>query len=421
MRIKQKIYVCLTVTLFMVAPASAETLCPGWWNASLGDLQAARNQISEVIGEPKTEWGTVVQGDTVILLDGWKEAQQDELKNALDQLEGQIVQMGGILPVTSTPVPTFTPMPSPTSTPFISSSTSSNSSSIAINPIIEKPEIWFKRDVQEIVSLLLEHYVPNTLNEGLGKKLGVLSFENSERQPYKVTLEIDVKDDVLNTVCFFFNKDKELYGSVTNSLLENFGKPSFTDSYTDGDIFYCATEDWRIKGYNLSIFNNNEYSFKAKEDGRAPFNLRIRRDGIDVKSDSTLQPLISTSPASIPVNVHVSIASVSLKKNSIGVPELYVCFKNNDTSDIDRIDFSVKCYDAYGKQIKGYGYYDINECFYDDVIIKSNKTSSKDIYWIFYGFDGTASVEIAITKYHTTSGRSVEVPESQYKWIKYSF
>lgn len=120
-----------------------------------------------------------------------------------------------------------------------------------------------------------------------------------------------------------------------------------------------------------------------------------------------------------PVELKLRIESVKIKQNSIGVPELYARFTNTGSSSIDRFDFLVECYDRYGEVIKGHGIYNYSSCYFEGSILSPNATSSKDYYWTLYGCNGTVSVKIAITKYHTTNGQTVEIPEDQYRWKKF--
>lgn len=115
----------------------------------------------------------------------------------------------------------------------------------------------------------------------------------------------------------------------------------------------------------------------------------------------------------------IKISSLRIGKNSIGSSILYIVFKNSTSYTVDRIDFNVKCYDAYGRKILGYNYYDSTNCFYDDRSIKSGGKTPSDIYWTLYGFEGTKAIDIVITGYHTTNGITVRIPESQWNYVHY--
>ena len=139
-------------------------------------------------------------------------------------------------------------------------------------------------------------------------------------------------------------------------------------------------------------------------------------------STTGASPTASPTPkvvASTPVPIVLRIESVTIKQNSIGIPELYARFTNTGSSSIDRFDFLVECYDRYGEVIKSYGIYDYSSCYFEDSILSPNATTSKNYYWTLYGCNGTVSVKIAITKYHTTNGMTVEIPEDQYQWKKF--
>ena len=127
-------------------------------------------------------------------------------------------------------------------------------------------------------------------------------------------------------------------------------------------------------------------------------------------ANSTLSVLHST------LNVSLSHSSAICSEVRSGFhAEAYITLHNNSSVTVDRIDFYVRCFDAYGNQIKGYGIYDVSCCFYDE-IIKAGKSSPSDIYWGLYGFNGTKRIEVAVFSYHTLSGTTVEIPEDQIFW-----
>ena len=130
----------------------------------------------------------------------------------------------------------------------------------------------------------------------------------------------------------------------------------------------------------------------------------------------TVKPTATPIPS---VSLPFEIASVSIKKNSIGTPELFVVFRNTGKKSIDRIDFAVECYDVYGNIVKGYGYYDYTTCYFESGIIGPGRSTPTDHRWTLYGFDGTRNVKIAITRYHLTDGTSVTIPENRWVWKKY--
>ena len=137
------------------------------------------------------------------------------------------------------------------------------------------------------------------------------------------------------------------------------------------------------------------------------------------KPKNTPTPTPRPTPTINPEIYKIAISSLRIGKNSIGDPELYVIFKNNSTYTIDRIDFNVICYDAYGSKIKGYNYYDSTDCYFDDRNIKPGGKTPSDHHWTLYGFDGTKAVDIVITSYHTTNGITVRVPESLWNYTHY--
>ena len=57
--------------------------------------------------------------------------------------------------------------------------------------------------------------------------------------------------------------------------------------------------------------------------------------------------------------------------------------------------------------------------FYTDEIIKPGKLSPKDIYYYSFMLNEATTIKIAIIKYHTTNGKTVEIPTNHLKWYTF--
>lgn len=112
----------------------------------------------------------------------------------------------------------------------------------------------------------------------------------------------------------------------------------------------------------------------------------------------------------------IEIKSIRLEENSIGVPEVYITFKNTGDKNVI-FDFNVECYDAYGEVIKGYGSYDLYSGTYDTPLAPG-KTTPSDWHWTLNGFDLTKSVKVSIHKYKMGNEQSVEIPYDELVWVE---
>ena len=229
-----------------------------------------------------------------------------------------------------------------------------------------------------------------------------------------------------------FPASSTTYNTVYSSIVNKCGEPIIW-AYDTHDIPVYDSARWKYSPQIEVQMSGNIYIEYKVSDAQQQFSLSYPKSGerpfhILVLENSepiyTLPPRQTVAPTPTPaptpkINCEISIASVKLKSSSI-IPELYVVFKNNSKVTVDRIDFNVKCYNAYGSLIQSYGYYDISRCFYDENV-KPKKTSKKNYSWYLDGIDGIKSVEIAITAYHQTNGRTVTIPDDQQKWAKYTF
>lgn len=135
---------------------------------------------------------------------------------------------------------------------------------------------------------------------------------------------------------------------------------------------------------------------------------------VDESRASDIRDAAATNEAAEPAPIDISITG--LKFNSAGTPELYLRFTNTGDKDVIAFDFYVRCYNAYGDQIKGYGRYDVFHGTDQDTLYAGH-TSEANVYWNLFGFDNVKSVSVAIVKYKIVGEDTVEIPESEYVWI----
>ena len=135
---------------------------------------------------------------------------------------------------------------------------------------------------------------------------------------------------------------------------------------------------------------------------------------VDENRASDIRDAAATNEAVEPAPIDISITG--LKFNSAGTPELYLRFTNTGDKDVIAFDFYVRCYNAYGDQIKGYGRYDVFHGTDQDTLY-AGRTSEANVYWNLFGFDNVKSVSVAIVKYKIVGEDTVEIPESEYVWI----
>lgn len=176
-------------------------------------------------------------------------------------------------------------------------------------------------------------------------------------------------------------------------------------------VILCMMFCGAAAGESIDISNLSFYDLCILEERVKEAKEKIMFDLVDQYA--------AERESSEPVVLDVSIDSIKIGENSIGTPEVYVVLKNCSADlTIDRVDFLVKCYDAYGDLIKPYGRYTYTSCFYDDKI-KPGYKSPSHWRWTLYDCDGTDSVNIAIEKYHATDGTTVSVPDDQLAWVEF--
>lgn len=303
---------------------------------------------------------------------------------------------------------------------------------------------WFDYKLSQVETQLTNAGYNQDPISMLYRSFGIIIYKNSYTAPHTITLLSE--NNIVTSASLTYNADKQLFQDLESSITSIAGEPTHTKEYTETFNNYTETHGesltWSYSGYTYKINGDGNQKTLSKiaqiRSGSHPFILTVQRDEgsskltekiEDVKPAAGLQSSskknASTSTSSNKTKsstqtLDVEVGSVRIEKDSIGNPKLYIRFKNNSsTKTIDRLDFAVKCYDVYGNEIKPYGFYTHTDCFFEEKTISPKKSSPTDWSWTIYGVEGTRSVKIAITKYHTTDGNTVIVPESEYRWKKF--
>lgn len=245
-----------------------------------------------------------------------------------------------------------------------------------------------------------------------------VDFQNvrlEENDKNKMILYVQLKNNSNKTIdrVDFYVKAYDVYGNLVKA----------NNQYAYAG---CYFEDSQITPGNLSPSgyswsNNSWYGVRSVDIAIHKYHCT---DGTTVTIPESQykwvkyeSPRSNPTPTPKPVKVEVGIASVRKVRDSHFRLQLFAQFKNNSNKSIDRIDFYVNCYDAYGDWIGG------GNCVYDYKTLSPGKTSDSSYYW--YNNTGSnqwvnvKTVKIAVTKYHFTDGTTVTVPENQYQWKTY--
>lgn len=93
---------------------------------------------------------------------------------------------------------------------------------------------------------------------------------------------------------------------------------------------------------------------------------------------------------------------------------------NKSKYTIDAFDIQLRAYNNFGEQL---GYYDSwiknNQGYTEnDTNVKPGKIyKSGSYYWDLFGFDTATRIEIAINRYHTKDGTTVNIGDSDMVWV----
>lgn len=312
----------------------------------------------------------------------------------------------------------------------------SGEESLAVQFDINNPmhvvETWFGADVNDVENVLKDAgYQEDYLNALIGRSIGFLTYTSTKSPAKTISLFINKDTSLVNRVSLMYNPDKEVFSDLSEKLESTLGEPTLRAAYVGEYMGQTATFSealvWQKDNLEITIYasgdSENDTDIYHVQNGKATFVLNIQDPSIEDPAKEELSEaieiLITPTPKPAALEMKVAVYSVNVGKNSIGSPDIEVRFINNESSSVDRIDFAIRGYDAYGKIVKGYGVYDYTTCFYDNKPIAKGKISESGWSWTLYGFDGIKTIEIAIISYHMTSGKSVEANENQYVWVPY--
>ena len=179
-------------------------------------------------------------------------------------------------------------------------------------------------------------------------------------------------------------------------------------------IITSQKETNQAKSNNKGDRNSLETYKKVERIARIIYILLIVL-GVYVYISST-----NNTPKFNPLIKKVSVVPVEMTEDLVGTPKLFLLIQNNGVDTIDRVDFKMKLYDVYGDEIKGNAsiFGGDNTCFYNKEI-KPEKQKQKKIEISLYSYIGVKYVEIAVCKYHTTKGETIEAPDQMLEYKKY--
>ena len=251
-------------------------------------------------------------------------------------------------------------------------------------------------------------------------------FTNESEAPMSISAWFDSDDRIVTRITNTYNKNAELFNQINQSLTKMFGQPRHTDykeEQTAGSIsitFESLSWAQNSIGYLIGFTekpDGTNGSMEATLKGDAGFSVSVLKTS-EAKAETLPTPTATQKPRPTatpkPVNVEVAVYSVDIKDNRFGRKEFYIRFKNNSSQTIDRIDFKVQGFNRYGERITSY-IFDTASFYYDE-ILQSGQITPDNYYYNNYYLNEATRIRIAITKYHTSSGYTIEVPESQLHW-----
>lgn len=133
------------------------------------------------------------------------------------------------------------------------------------------------------------------------------------------------------------------------------------------------------------------------------------------KPTPTPTPSPTPAPTPIPANAVIEITSVSLR-DYYNTKVFSLKLKNHSKDiTIDAFTVTFRCFDGYGETLTK-----TNQSaeWWKELTLKPGKSFSMGSYfWYLFTEQTCAKIDVAISKYHTTDGQTIEIDESDYIWV----
>lgn len=136
------------------------------------------------------------------------------------------------------------------------------------------------------------------------------------------------------------------------------------------------------------------------------------------KATPTPSPSPTPAPTPVPASAALAITKVSLK-DRYNMKTLALELKNESEHTIDAFSIVFLTYNAYGERTTNLFGKTVTETaeWWKTLTLKPGKKFSMGSYYWMLSDQNVAKVEVAISKYHTTDGLTVEIVEDDLVWF----
>lgn len=140
-----------------------------------------------------------------------------------------------------------------------------------------------------------------------------------------------------------------------------------------------------------------------------------------LKTTPTPKPTATPAPTPVPDYASLQITSVKLR-DYYNTKVFSLNLKNNSTTDtIDAFTVAHRCYDSYDNLLTvslwGGDGVEYDE-WWKELSLKPKKTFSMGSYfWYLFSYQTCSHIEVAVSKFHTTDGRTVVIDPDDYQWV----
>ena len=228
-------------------------------------------------------------------------------------------------------------------------------------------------------------------------------------------LSMDYQDGKLNGIYFFLLKGSQNYKKTVSALTVILGEPveGFLIRSVNGHEESHRSLIWENADTVAYLTGVNGNAPQKCQKGKSAFMVSLQHKGYE-----KLAYQIPEEPKEAPADQAVTIHSNRLSKESNGTSLQKLAYKNNTDRTIDCVEIWSVSYDINGMFLAPYGHYRFSISRLN-VTAKPGKASAA-VKFAGAGVEGARSVLSAVVSYRFKDGETVEIPEEERVWVRYT-
>ena len=223
---------------------------------------------------------------------------------------------------------------------------------------------------------------------------------------------------------------------IDDKLMENGWFP-FEEITTKSDVEHITRLQNRLTELN---FYSKEVTGKFDKNTTTAFSAFMKANGLKAGKTVTIAdqelifsdaavpaptpspaPTNTPAPTPIPDEAVLELTKVSLFTRYNNLKFRVEAQNNSKDCTIDAFNLTVRAYNRYDEQLAWYGRLEALEYGFTEQACKitsAKKYTMGSYYFDLFGWDTATRIEVAVSRYHTTDGKTVDIPKEKLVWME---